>query len=61
MDKEWAGGDMNSYGGGYKVNLLKEAINGLGDQHKDDIILFTDRLVNIFYIYLVDIFYICIF
>lgn len=43
LDKEWEGGDMNSYGGGYKVNLLKKAVEELDDQHKDAIILFTDR------------------
>lgn len=42
MNKEWLGGKMDSYGGGYKINLLREAL----EPYKDDdkmIILFTDR------------------
>jgi len=40
--KPWRGGDMHSIGGGYKVNLLKEAL----EPFKDDatqVVLFTDR------------------
>lgn len=44
MGEKWQGGDMNSLGGGYKVNLLKKAITELDeDQSKHSIILFTDR------------------
>jgi len=42
MGKPWRGGDMNFRGGGYKVNLLKEALV----PYKNDenrIIMFTDR------------------
>lgn len=46
LNRKWEGGDMSSYGGGYKVNLLKEAVEELDDQHKDSIILFTDRYVQ---------------
>ncbi|KAG5672352.1 hypothetical protein PVAND_002485 [Polypedilum vanderplanki] len=43
----WRGGDMNYRGGGYKVNLLKEAL----EPYKDDenqIIMFTDSYDVIF-------------
>lgn len=42
MNEEWLGGSMDSYGGGYKINLLRQAL----EPYKDDgqkIILFTDR------------------
>lgn len=42
LGEKWEGGDMNSFGGGYKVNLLKEAVAPFKD-NKDMIILFTDR------------------
>ena len=42
LDEEWKGGDMNSVGGGYKINLLKEALAKMDEIHKDAIILFTD-------------------
>ncbi|XP_055326484.1 procollagen-lysine,2-oxoglutarate 5-dioxygenase isoform X2 [Sitodiplosis mosellana] len=41
MHEEWQGGSMESYGGGYKINLLREAL----EPYKNDdqkIILFTD-------------------
>lgn len=44
MNEEWLGGSMDTYGGGYKVNLLRNAL----EPHKDDdklIVLFTDRWV----------------
>ena len=43
MDQEWKGGDIeNGPGGGFKINLLREALA----QYKDDedlVIMFTDR------------------
>lgn len=42
LNEKWRGGDMNSAGGGYKVNLLKKAIKDYKDD-KDRIVLFTDR------------------
>lgn len=42
MHEEWQGGQMDSYGGGYKINLLRKAL----EPYKDDdrkIVLFTDR------------------
>lgn len=44
LGKPWKGGDMTSYGGGYKINLLREALKPLKDQRK--IIMFTDRYVT---------------
>lgn len=46
MGEEWKGGDMSKPGGGYKVNLLKKAV----EPHKDSdqIILFTDSYDVIF-------------
>lgn len=41
MGAEWLGGNMKHQGGGYKVNLLKKAIQPLKDTQT--IILFTDR------------------
>ncbi|GAU97710.1 hypothetical protein RvY_08960 [Ramazzottius varieornatus] len=41
MNQPWAGGDMNSAGGGYKINLLKRFM----EKYKDDsktLVLFTD-------------------
>lgn len=42
LGEKWLGGDMNSQGGGYKINLLKEAVKPFKDD-KEKIILFTDR------------------
>lgn len=42
MGDDWKGGDMKSAGGGFKINLLREAIKPLKDA-QDTIILFTDR------------------
>lgn len=39
--RKWEGGDMHGLGGGFKVNLLKEAIKPYKDS--DKIIMFTDR------------------
>lgn len=39
--KKWAGGDMRGQGGGFKVNLVKEALKSCKD-NKDQIIMFTD-------------------
>lgn len=41
LDQEWKGGNMEGPGGGFKVNLLREAIKPLKDE-KNTIILFTD-------------------
>lgn len=41
MGTEWLGGNMKHQGGGYKVNLLKKALQPLKDSRT--IILFTDR------------------
>jgi len=41
MGQEWQGGDMNFPGGGWKVNLLKEAMEEIKDE-KDTIVMFTD-------------------
>ncbi|EDV97127.1 GH16659, partial [Drosophila grimshawi] len=41
MGEEWKGGDMKSAGGGFKINLLRKAIEPLKDA-EDTIILFTD-------------------
>ncbi|KAH8411190.1 hypothetical protein KR222_010054, partial [Zaprionus bogoriensis] len=41
LGEEWKGGDMKSAGGGFKINLLREAIKPLKDA-QDTIILFTD-------------------
>lgn len=44
--QEWTGGDMNYAGGGQKINLLKEKVNQLVKEGKEDlIVLFTDRFV----------------
>ena len=43
MGKPWKGGDMNFPGGGYKVNLLKEALTDLVvEKGKEHIVMFTD-------------------
>lgn len=42
MGEEWKGGDMTTPGGGFKINLLREAIKPFKDA-QDTIILFTDR------------------
>ena len=42
LDEEWKGGNMLSTGGGFKINLLREAVEPHKDE-KDTIILFTDR------------------
>jgi len=41
MGQPWKGGDMNFPGGGYKVNLLREALMDLKDD-KDAVVMFTD-------------------
>lgn len=41
MGSEWLGGNMLSVGGGYKINLLKKAMEELKDE-KDIIVMFTD-------------------
>lgn len=49
MGDDWKGGDMKSAGGGFKINLLREAIKPLKDA-QDTIILFTDRYSRILYL-----------
>jgi hypothetical protein len=42
LDQPWKGGDMNFQGGGYKINLLKDAL----EPYKNDenrLVMFTDR------------------
>lgn len=42
MYEEWQGGNMEDIGGGYKINLLRDAL----EPYKNDdqkIVLFTDR------------------
>ncbi|XP_052865938.1 procollagen-lysine,2-oxoglutarate 5-dioxygenase [Anopheles cruzii] len=41
LGKPWRGGDMKSVGGGYKINLLREALKPFRDD-EDRLILFTD-------------------
>lgn len=42
LGEKWEGGDMSSFGGGYKVNLLRQALLPFKD-NKDTIVMFTDR------------------
>lgn len=42
LHEKWQGGSMESYGGGYKINLLRDALEPYKDD-VDKIILFTDR------------------
>lgn len=42
MNEEWLGGNMNNDGGGYKINLLRNALEPYRDD-TEKIILFTDR------------------
>lgn len=45
MGEQWKGGDVGrSIGGGQKVRLLKEAMEGLANQ-EDLVVLFVDRYV----------------
>lgn len=47
MGEAWKGGDVGrSIGGGQKVRLLKEAMQGLADQ-EDLVVLTVDRYVNL--------------
>jgi procollagen-lysine,2-oxoglutarate 5-dioxygenase len=47
MNEEWKGGDMNHPGGGFKVNLLKKAMEQYKDED-DTIVMFTDSYDVIF-------------
>ncbi|XP_008556514.1 procollagen-lysine,2-oxoglutarate 5-dioxygenase [Microplitis demolitor] len=47
LDKPWKGGNMKSVGGGYKINLLKNALKKFKDDD-NKIILFTDSYDVIF-------------
>lgn len=42
MHEEWLGGNMQIYGGGYKINLLRKALEPYKDDDKK-LVLFTDR------------------
>ncbi len=43
MGKEWKGGDIKNYpGGGFKINLLKPAIEQWKEK-EDVILMFVDR------------------
>lgn len=41
MGDDWRGGDMQSPGGGYKLNLLKTALAG-SESDDELLVLFTD-------------------
>ncbi|TDG49724.1 hypothetical protein AWZ03_003962 [Drosophila navojoa] len=47
LGEEWQGGDMKGLGGGYKINLLRKAVQELKDA-EDTIILFTDSYDVVF-------------
>uniref|UniRef100_A0A6B2EGL7 procollagen-lysine 5-dioxygenase n=1 Tax=Phlebotomus kandelakii TaxID=1109342 RepID=A0A6B2EGL7_9DIPT len=47
MGEKWQGGDMASVGGGYKVNLLRKALEPY-KKDKDKIVLFTDSYDVVF-------------
>ncbi|EDW19270.1 procollagen-lysine,2-oxoglutarate 5-dioxygenase [Drosophila mojavensis] len=47
LGEEWQGGDMKGLGGGYKINLLRKAVEELKDA-EDTIILFTDSYDVVF-------------
>uniref|UniRef100_A0A336MPH5 procollagen-lysine 5-dioxygenase n=1 Tax=Culicoides sonorensis TaxID=179676 RepID=A0A336MPH5_CULSO len=47
LGQEWKGGDMNSQGGGYKLNLLKDALKPFKND-EETIVLFTDAYDIIF-------------
>ncbi|XP_059611971.1 procollagen-lysine,2-oxoglutarate 5-dioxygenase [Phlebotomus argentipes] len=47
MGEKWRGGDMSSVGGGYKVNLLRKALEPYKNE-KDKVVLFTDSYDVIF-------------
>lgn len=44
LGEPWRGGNMKSFGGGYKINLLKKALTDYRND-ANRIVLFTDRLV----------------
>lgn len=48
VNEKWLGGNMDSYGGGYKINLLRDALESYKDDN-EKIILFTDRYVKIIF------------
>ncbi|XP_058129261.1 procollagen-lysine,2-oxoglutarate 5-dioxygenase [Anopheles ziemanni] len=47
MGKPWLGGNMKSVGGGYKINLLREALKPYRDE-QDRVVLFTDSYDVVF-------------
>eukprot|EP00116_Pleurobrachia_bachei_P011811 sb/3472073/ len=47
LNQDWLGGNMDAPGGGYKVNLLKEAMKEYKDD-MDTIVMFTDSYDVIF-------------
>ena len=42
MGEPWKGGNMESYGGGYKVNLLKAGLEAVKNNPKQ-LVMFVDR------------------
>lgn len=42
LNQPWKGGDMNFQGGGYKINLLKEALAPFKND-ENRLVMFTDR------------------
>lgn len=49
LGEPWLGGNMNSVGGGYKVNLLKDALVNYKNDNRT-IVIFTDRFFLQIYI-----------
>lgn len=47
LDSEWKGGDMNGPGGGFKINLLRKALEPIKTE-KNTIVLFTDSYDVVF-------------
>ncbi|CAG9771227.1 unnamed protein product [Ceutorhynchus assimilis] len=47
-NEKWKGGDMHGPGGGWKINLLKTALDNYKDPEDDKIVLFTDAYDVIF-------------
>lgn len=47
MGEPWRGGDMNQLGGGYKINLLRNALESMKD-NDEQLIMFTDSYDVVF-------------
>lgn len=52
LGEKWKGGDMKRAGGGYKINLLREALKPYRDDDQR-IIMFTDRYANLNLLYVI--------